>query len=436
MALSACSSRLEVLPTQEIDESAALSTPAGVTTTLLGAYSGMQSANTFAGAYQYTADLVGDDREVQFGGTFSTLDEFWRKEITPTNTQVTNTWASSYETINRANNVLSALNVLDEASRDRVEGEALFIRAATHFELVRLFAKAYSDGDPSANPGVPLVVTPTRSITPESFVSRATVAAVYAKVIEDLVRAEQVLPATGSPLRATRFAAAALLSRVYLMQGNYATARDAANRVIASENYELAEEFAVAFNDETNGGPSPENIFSVLVTNQDGTNALNTFYAPADFGGRGDIRVQTRHLQLYDAADQRRGFFTTAGNRTFTQKFLDQFGNVPIIRLAEMYLTRAEANFRLNGSVGATPLADINLIRERAGLAPLTSLTLDAILGERRLELAFEGHLLHDLKRTRRPVGTTAFGADNLVLPIPQREIDTNTNLRQNPGYQ
>jgi hypothetical protein len=228
--------------------------------------------------------------------------------------------------------------------------------------------------------------------------------------------------------------AAALLSRVYLMQGNYALTRDAANRVITSAKYALTANFGGAFVDGNS-----EAIFSVTVTDQDGSNALNTYYASSLNQGRGDVRVQSKHIALYEATDVRGKFFNTsnAGSRTFTSKFNDRFGDVPVIRLAEMYLTRAEANFRLGTTVGAAPLADVNTIRARAGVPALTAaqLTLAAILKERKLELAFEGQQIHDIKRTKGTVGTTPFNSNNLILPIPQREMDVNKKLTQNAGY-
>lgn len=420
---AACANRLDVQPTQSIDESTALATEQDVTVTLVGAYDGMSSINVYGGAFQYMGDLLGDDREVVFGGTFTTLDELWRKTMTPGNAQTTLTWNNSYAAINRANNVLSALDKVSTANRGLVEGQARFIRAAVYFELVRLYAKAWGDGDNATNPGVPLVLTPTRAVTDEDYRARNSVAEVYAQIIDDLTKAEQL----------SKYPPAiALLSRVYLMQGNYASARDAANRVIASGQFELEPDFANAFVDDNN-----ESIFSIVVTDQDGANDMNTYYASALNQGRGDIRVQTKHLALYEAGDLRGKFFDTSngGSRTFTSKFNDRFGDVPVLRLAEMYLTRAEANFRLGTTVGSAPLADINLIRERAGLAPLTSLTIAAVLKERKLELAFEGQQIHDIKRTKGTVGTTVFSANNLVCPIPQREIDTNKKLVQNPGY-
>ncbi|WP_332369046.1 RagB/SusD family nutrient uptake outer membrane protein [Spirosoma telluris] len=186
------------------------------------------------------------------------------------------------------------------------------------------------------------------------------------------------------------------------------------------------------FNDATNDS---EIIFKIIVTDQDGANDMNTFYASSLNQGRGDVRVQTKFRQLYATGDTRGTFFNTAGQNTFTSKFNDQYGDVPVVRLAEMYLVRAEANLRLGTTVGATPLADVNLIRSRAKATPLTTVDLAAILLERRLELAFEGQQLADIKRTAGTVGTVAYNANNLVLPIPQREIDTNKKLVQNPGY-
>lgn len=85
--------------------------------------------------------------------------------------------------------------------------------------------------------------------------------------------------------------------------------------------------------------------------------------------------------------------------------------------------------------IGATPLEDINTIRNRVGLPELSTLSIEDILFERHLELAFEGHRIHDLKRTQSSVGAFAFDAPELVFPIPQRERNVNPDLVQNPGY-
>jgi hypothetical protein len=223
------------------------------------------------------------------------------------------------------------------------------------------------------------------------------------------------------------------------MQGEYECAAQAANRVIESSQFNLAPTFGEAFN---NVEDIPEYIFAIQISSQDGANDLNTFYASENDGGRGDINIQEQHLNRYSADDARGDFFyTDQGTGDIrTQKWQDDESdgaNLPIIRLAEMYLTRAEANLRASGSdVGPnTPTEDVNVIRERAGLNPTSDVTVNNVLRQRRLELSFEGNLLHDLKRTERSVGSLSFDAEELVYPVPQRECDANPEISQNPGY-
>ncbi|MFN4144452.1 MAG: RagB/SusD family nutrient uptake outer membrane protein [Runella sp.] len=443
---NSCDKRLDVAPTQSIDQTTALNTSKDVEAALIGTYDAIQGANangdTYAGGYQVTSELLAAvTTEVRFGGTFPNLQELFRKEVTTINSTAEGLWMRSYVAINRANNVLANLDKVLEAKRTRVEGEARFIRGAVYFELARLYGKQWGDGNNSTNPAVPIVINPTTTVTDANKLPRNSVAEVYAQAIDDLTKAEAALPVANG-VYATKGAAAAMLARVYLQQGNYAAARDAANRVVALNRFRLVTPFSLAFNTKLNsGGANPaEYIFAIQVNDQDGFNGLNTFFGTTissipGTAGRGDIRIQAGHLALYEPGDVRGTFFIRPSANTFTQKFLDRFGHVPVIRYAEVLLTRAEANFRLGTTVGATPLADVNAIRTRAGLAPLTSVTLAAILKERRLELAFEGHALHDIKRTGGSVGTLPFNSPKLILPVPQREIDVNPNLKQNEGY-
>lgn len=440
LTVASCDSKLDVQPTQSIDENVALSTSRDVEVTLIGCYDGLQDIDVYGGAFQYASELLGNSDELGFGGTFQNLLEMYNHEMTTNNATATTTWRDSYVAINRCNNVLSALSIVDEEKRNRIEGEARFIRGSIYFDLVRLYAKTWGDGNNATNPGVPLVLKPTRGVTDADKVARNSVAEVYAQVLEDLSAAKSLLPESNT-IYANKYAASAQLSRVYLMQGNYASARDEANEVIASDNYALNPTFeSLFFTFLDNGGANPEEyIFSMIVTQQDGVNDMNTFFGTTistipGTAGRGDIRVLPKHRSLYEAGDKRGAFFVSTNN-TFTQKHLDKFGNVLQFRLAEMYLTRAEANLRLNTQVGATPLSDVNAIRTRAGLKAATTVTVESVLRERHLELAFEGHMLHDLKRTRRNVGTLPYNSPKLIMPIPQREMDVNKQLVQNEGY-
>jgi hypothetical protein len=213
----------------------------------------------------------------------------------------------------------------------------------------------------------------------------------------------------------------------------------AADRVISSGAYELEQNYAAVFpfnqsNLNEDVGSPDEYVFSMQVTSSQGVNDFNTYFSPY---GRGDIDITEDHLALYEAGDDRLNLFYDDGGIFRTGKFDMVYGNVPVIRLAELYLTRAEANFRLGTAVGAKPVDDINIIRERVGLDDYSmgNLTLEKILTERQLELAFEGQALHDIKRLEGSVGIFPWDSPKLVFPIPSREIKVNANLTQNEGY-
>ncbi|MFN7118809.1 MAG: RagB/SusD family nutrient uptake outer membrane protein [Saprospiraceae bacterium] len=435
LGLVACQDQLDLQPGQGLDENEALNTDKRVKAVLIGAYDalGDNAGNLFGGNTLRNSELLGGDDEISWVGTFEGPDEIFNKRMIAENSDAQTVWIAAYQAINITNNVLGALNFVNEDDRGTVEGEAKFIRGLTYFELIRFYAKPYEAGQANTQPGVPLVLTPTRGIDEKNNVSRNTVQEVYAQVIKDLTEAEALLPEENE-WRASKWAAAAILSRVYLQQGDYAKARDAANRVIESGLFALLPDYEDVFNRDQN---SSEDIFAIQLTTQDGVNNMNTFFSTPQFGGRdGDIEINQEHLDLYDPEDERLAlFYEDNGGVIYSGKWTNLFGNVGIVRLAEMYLTRAEANFRLGTSVGATPVEDYNVVHTRAGLPAATSVTLEEILLERRRELAHEGAKIHDIKRTKASVGDLPYNSDKLVFPIPAREISANPNLTQNPGY-
>jgi len=440
--LVSCENRLDITPFQSISEDLALNTEGDVLVTLTGCYDGTQSASTLGGEIMVLNDLIGNQTDINFTGTFAGLNDAYNGLMVSNNSFAAGTWSSAYNTINRCNNVLGALDKVTSTptKKSSVEGEALFIRATLYFELVRLYAKTIGDGNAASNLGVPLVLEPTRTVGDADFRSRNTVQEVYNQIVTDLTRAETLLPASNGNF-ATKWAAAAILSRVHLMLKNYPAARDAANRVITGSGRALNPDFTkLWFTQIRNGGATPsEYLYAVKVTTQDGTNAINTYFGRTisnipGTAGRSDCKIKNDHLNRYEAGDTRK-FFVLSGGSNYTQKHLDRFGDVPVVRLAELYLTRAECNFRSNTTIGAAPLDDVNAIRVRAGLSPLAAVTLDNITKERALELAFEGHNLHEAKRLQRSVGKFEWNSPKLIMPIPQREMDVNKNLVQNEGY-
>ncbi|MBD3749835.1 MAG: RagB/SusD family nutrient uptake outer membrane protein [Sphingobacteriales bacterium] len=435
--LVSCDKQLNIQPTQSIDQSKALLTSGDVMVALNGAYSALGSADLYGGRVFLEADFLGDNGYIDWSGTYQGLTQIINKAIPANNGFVNSVWADGYSTINDVNNVLANLDKVNVTSRDAVEGQAKFIRGAVYFDLVRMFGKAYNDGDPTTNLGVPLVLTPTQGVDASNNVSRATVAAVYTQAITDLKDAEAKLPASNG-FFASKYAAAAMLSRVYLQMGDYTNAATEANTVIESGKFSLTADYVDAFplKGFSAGGNTSEDIFAMQVTTQTGFNGFNEFYDSGDYAGRGDAAITDAWVNTYESGDQRLNTYFVSGGSNFIGKFSNPYGNVSIIRLAEMYLTRAEANLRLGGVPigGVTPTDDLTTIRTRVGLAPVIA-TLPIILNERAHELAFEGFFLHDAKRTQTNIGNIAWNDNKLVFPIPQREMDANPNLVQNPGY-
>lgn len=439
VVLGSCADQLDIKPLNTVLSNQALNTSADIESLLVGAYTALGDTDVYGGNILRDADLLADDGEIGWDGTFVAPGEVWDKNMLTNNLQAQDTWIDAYVTINIANTVLTNLGKVTTDRKGRVEGEARFLRACMYFELARIYGKTWPDGDPTQNLAVPLLLVPSDLSNISVKVKRNTVSEVYAQVISDLQAAETLLPIRNG-IFATSYSASAILSRVYLMQNRYPEAVAASTKVIASGLFSLTPIFGDAFGRTStasavrtsNGFATTEDVFAVQVTSQAGVNTLNTFYDPS---GRGDIPVEDFHLTLYEVGDARRAFFQTSGGVRYTRKYTNRFGNVSIVRLAELYLTRAEGNLRGGTSIGATPLSDVNRVRSRVGLANLSVVTIAEVLKERKLELAFEGHLIHDIKRTQGSVGSLSFTSPKLVFPIPLRETILNSELVQNEGY-
>ena len=208
--------------------------------------------------------------------------------------------------------------------------------------------------------------------------------------------------------------------------------------------------------------PVSEMIFELSARREnDGavaSSVANSYYTYVDVNKYNDFVASGDLLELYDSSDIRKDMFLEALLPTsvngiisdepyyFTKKFQDDPGTI-ISRLSEMYLIRAEAGARLGGTYFIQALADLNSIRERAGLEALISNDnlLEEIFLERRKELAFEGFLFFDLMRYHKNVDRNSgcisavcsllYPSDYFVLPFPESSITLNENMKQNEGY-
>lgn len=469
LGLMSCDKQLDIDPQQSVDAATALDTPEGVESAIIGTYARLDLPQSYGTNLLLLADLFGSDASyLTWQGTFQSYREVTRKEMTSANTEADRTWNQNYQTINLANLVLDATSVVTNAGQKQlIEGEAHMVRGMLYFELVRLYAQPYlttgefsntSDGVPApgSTPGLPLNLTPNKTEEQASKrLARATVAEVYQQVIADLEAAEAMLPDPNEGTDTRRFDlydAKAVLARVYLQMGRYQDAYEKANEVIESSGASLNASVISTFTNKN----SSEVLFEIQQNDQNNAGASNdglaTFYSSnaRGFGGRGDVRVSAPFAALYEDGDQR-GFaeqigaalvYVGDGRRAGvlrSYKWNNSAQNIPILRLSEMYLIRAEVNARSAADGGnndqAAALEDINLLRARAKAPLLDAVTLADVLRERDLELAFEGFRLHDYKRTGRDIGGLPTSSPRLVLPIPLYETNLGNALPQNEGY-
>lgn len=429
LLFTACEKDLDTVPLQNIRPETAVSDDFAVKAVLNGAYDRLSDRRVLGGDMLMITDLFGADGRLNFFGTFNNLRDITNKEVLFNNSNANLTWIRAYSVINQANTVLSALDVVNSEDKERVEGEALFLRAIMHFNLVQLYGKPYSDGNASSNLGVMIMTEPVLDESQVTCISRNTVSEVYTSVVNDLTKATSKVPVSNGVF-VNKATVNGFLARVYLQMEDYQNALTAVNNAIDdSSAYTLVANYADAFAQDDN---TSEDIFAIQVSSGDGTNGMHTFYAPASVGGRSDVRFSTNFINSFQVNDSRVDMIDDSG---FAEKWFNQFGNVNIMRLAELYLVRAECNLRLSSSVGDTPLNDFNKVYFRARGVNATSVVLEDVLQERVFEFFAEGLYLYDQKRLKRDIDGLSYDSDKLVFPIPTSMMTPCPNTVQNPGY-
>lgn len=428
----ACDSPLEVNPRASIKSEEAYDEPVELETAVRGLYDGLQEAD---GAYGRNAvvypDLYAD--ALEFTGTYQTDREVDQHTVTAENVAIEGIWADFFDVVNRANNVVAAAPALaDEVGEETVAdwtAQARFARGLAYFNLVRFFG------------GVPLVLDPTWDLQGDFQPARATSAQVYAQIESDLNAAMPDLPESGSSYTATRWAAEMLLAKVEMAQHDYTSALTHVGDVIDNGPFALLPNYADVFASNDNA----EMVFALNYTVND-NNGLAFWFFAEGYGGRWGFAPASDLLNAYEGAERYNA--SIAYDDYYGEIFGTKFNNiatgaddVPVLRLADAYLMRAEANL-FTGAPAATVLADINVVRDRAGVADLDPAVVsteaeltDALAHERFVELAMEGHRFFDLRRLGLAQSVLGLDATQLLFPIPQRELDVNANLEQNPGY-
>jgi starch-binding outer membrane protein, SusD/RagB family len=496
-----CEKQLEIEPRQSIDASTALQSRDAIEASITALYARLKNAR------QYGRDLISHPEALSDNG-FATNKSGRLLPEAQNNlgAHFTGTiWTNSYAAINQINLTLEAIPTLaltpavSQTEKDRWEGQLYFLRGLYYFDLVRVYS--YIPGAvvaPQDKGGVPISTAGIATV--EAALawkpSRGTIDDVYTRSVSDLTLANSKLlyPGLGASL-ANKAATQALLARVNLYRKNYADAKRWADSCINIASGRLST--TANHVSQWRGDTHTESLFQVRFASSAeniGVNeSLQTSFTtlvvpgnPASLGGFGDLVPSL--TMLTDLGIVLQGGMTTANfavnavvasrnsdvrnllyepgstgrgpAKVECTKFLGKSGfinldNVPVIRIAEVYLTRAEAQAATGSSVlnVANALADLQAIKSRryvgyAGSADETAdnamtqaQLFEEILRQRRIELAFEGHRFFDLKRLGRDLiksphyNTVAFTDVRILPAIPQADVDGNSNLKQNTGY-
>ncbi|HYF30455.1 MAG TPA: RagB/SusD family nutrient uptake outer membrane protein [Chitinophagaceae bacterium] len=464
--IASCTKKIDIDPEFALDGSRPLVSLEEAENVLTGAYNGLIQGGYYdangvqgvGGSFSEYVDMMSDNlvESRESLGNFRGIAEWTYVSNTD---DVVVTWQTAYAVISATNIILRDIDGLASENpkiANRLKGQALALRAHAHFDLLRYFATTFDRN--SSEPGVPYVKVFDVKAKP----ARNSVKEVYDNIFADLEAAAAAFADIDRPINTSSrskidlLAVRAMQARVSLYAGQWQDAVNAATTVIAARPLASAAEFPLIWSDETN----TEVIWAVsFETVNDGVPYDNVFFVR---GNRAEFKPAAQLVALYDQANDIRysSYFANLGGRLVVFKHIGRdlatnmngVVNWKAYRVAEMYLIRAEANYRLNKETEARN--DLNALRAARidGFTPGTEAgtgLLNAILLERRKELAFEGHRFFDLKRLNKtPINRCPSTIDSpsticslasssraWAWPIPFDETNVNPNIVQNPGY-
>jgi len=460
LALGSCKKLLNIDPVNSIPSDQAIETVQDLENLANSMYNALQGGSLYGGNFQMYGDLLAEDTQVDQSrlSPFGTL-EIFQRATTIQISSLRDTWRQAYKVVNRANNIIRVVDENLLSGQDfnnqkiRLKADALFARALCHFELMRFWAQPYNVDTQGNNsqPGVPYRTQPTLSFEQDLAIARSSVEEVYNLVLQDLNTAEQLFVEAGvrsSTHRASEMAAVALMARVLFSKGDNIAASQAATKVISSNIFRLIptdateDPLLIPFR-STGYAKADEVIFQLAYTTF--SNSLNGSYSQID--NLPVFKFASESLMdSYAPTDLRKSkwylvnLITLNGRIKKYDRAQDVFLNVPVIRLAEMHLIRAEANMSANGNGNTTEaLESYNAIRQRAFDTNFIAETgtvqlLEKIRFERRWELCFENDRYHELKRLKMNLRDgISYNDPSLLFKIPQEEIAGNPSIEQNP---
>jgi len=423
--LVSCKKFLNVQPVSAVSDELTITDKASAENAVRGSYRSLSASGYYGATFQFDALMSGN--ALTYTQSSAGQLQFLYHTLTADNNDLETVWAAIYKVINQANQVIAKLPAVTDpalttAYRNQLLGEGYFVRALAYFDLARSFG------------GVQLFLLPTLKVSDKYGKARSTQAETYAQVLSDLNAAEPLLPATTVRDRATQKTVWALRARLNLYLQQWAAAASDAGKIIAdSGNYKLVTPY--------NGFFTKTNTTESVLELSYSISYPNPMFANWKSGGNYVPNDSIKNL-LTDAAvgGGRSALLNVSGTKVLGVLYPQSNGTDPayLIRIAELWLIRAEARAQTNDLSGA--ISDLNAVRTRAGLAGTTAVSqaeiLTAIEAERRVEFALEPHRWFDLVRTGR-AGTVLNISDDkrYLFPIPAPERAADPSLGQNPGY-
>jgi hypothetical protein len=429
-SVSSCKKYLEETPNNALPTTQSITDASTARAAIIGAYDRLQGY--YASNYPTLGTITADN--VIFNGTLSEYLQLDQNAIPTDNVITVAAYQGLYRTINSANSVIAYVPqvsdpLLTAAEKNKILGEAYFIRALSYFDLARGWG------------GVQLQLKPTTDLTILKGIKRSSLDATYNQVLADLVSSEQLLPEDGTTRnRAQKSTARALRARLHLYRKEWADAETYATQVISNTKYALVKPYKTFF---TAPFQTSESVFELAYSVNDRNSFWSSWY-PSSAGGSFTLKpsdIIVAKLNNPAIGGSRNTLIAGTGNAVYGVLYNTTSTSTDpsyVIRIAELYLIRAEARAQQNKLDGAAE--DLNVIRRRADVLPTTATTqaqlLQAIEDENNVEFAFEAHRWFDLVRTERAGQVLGLTNKNYWLfPIPFSDILSDPDVTQNPGY-
>ena len=460
MGLVSCSDKLELEPFDALDASQAFETKTDFNLALKGAYASFRDDNYYGGEFYLIPEVISDNVIICSEGRFSYQDYY----LFNTNGNIAwlNFWRAAYVGIMRANHIIENIDNLEDGDfKNNILGQAYAIRAMAHFDLARVYAKAPQFASAS-DLGIAYITGTDAGNQP----ARVSVSETFAAILADFDAAVPLIDTDNGTGFMNLATVQGLRARYFLYVGNNASAITAANAAVAASvngGVSSRANFPDIWDDLTENGV----IFKLINTDLDLVRVGVVYNQASPEGIRSEYVPDFDFYSQFKGNDIRSTWFETSdfAGSSFNHitKYLQRPGSnqaivdMKVLRWSEVYLTRAEAKAATGDDAGA--LADLNTVRAERYNGFVSGGETGAALAaaiqlERRLELAFEGHRMFDLKRQGLPINRSNNGdysdgtginpdasvltlpasSDKFQMPVPQEEMNANPNMQPNPS--